>query len=161
MGASTPALRALTDAQVAFTCLEYTHDPRTRAFGDESVAALGLDAGQVFKTLVALVDGQPTVGIVPVSRQLDLKALASAIGGRKAEMAPIDLAERVTGYVVGGISPIGQKRRLPMVLDEEAILCDVIYVSGGRRGLTLGITPADVQSVTGAVLAAIARGGPP
>lgn len=157
MSAGTPALRALHQAGIPFTSHEYRHDPRNRAFGEESVAALGLSPDLVFKTLVALVDGEPAVGIVPVSRHLDLKALAHAAGGRRAEMAPVDLAERLTGYVAGGISPIGMKRGLPAFLDEQAILCEVVYVSGGRRGLSLGLSPDDLLHAAAAVIAAIAR----
>lgn len=159
--AGTPAILALARAQVPHTIHEYVHDPRVRAFGEESVAALGLNPEQVFKTLIATVDGEPTVGIVPVSGQLDLKALAFAAGGRRAEMAPVDLAERLTGYVVGGISPIGHRRALPTYVDEQAILFDVVYVSGGRRGLSIGIAPEDLLNITGAQWAPIARAGHP
>ena len=106
------------------------------------------------------MDGEPLVAIVPVSGQLDLKALAAAADGRRAEMAPIAMAERLTGYVVGGISPIGQRRALPTYLDEEAILFDKVYVSAGQRGLSLGLAPQDLLSITGARLAPIARHGP-
>lgn len=157
MASGTPALLGLQHAGIPFTIHEYHHDPRARAFGEESVAALGLDADQVFKTLIALVDGEPTVGIVPVSGHLDLKALANAASGRRAEMAPVVLAERLTGYVVGGISPIGLKRALPAYLDEQAILFDVVYVSGGRRGLSIGLAPGHLMQAAGAVMAAIAR----
>lgn len=157
MAGSTPAIVALTKAGIDFQILEYEHDPRVRSFGDETIAILGLDPDHVFKTLVALIDGSPAVGIVPVSGQLDLKALAAACGGRRAEMAPPELAERLTGYVVGGISPIGQKRALPCVLDEQAILQPRIYVSGGRRGLTLSLSPDDLVSVVDGAIAPIAR----
>ena len=123
----------------------------------EAAQALGLDPEQVFKTLVASVDGALVVGIVPVSGQLDLKALAAACAGRRAELAEMRAAERATGYVVGGISPIGQKRRLPTVLDETAQLHDLIYVSGGRRGMDIGLAPEDLVRATDAVIAAIAR----
>ena len=142
---------------IAFTVHEYDHDPRTRSFGEEAAAILGLDPETVFKTLLADVDGGLVVGVVPVSTRLDLKALAEAVGGRRAEMADPGLAQRVTGYVVGGISPIGQKRPLPTVLDESAILLETIYVSGGRRGLDIGIAPDDLRTVTGATYAAISR----
>jgi Cys-tRNA(Pro)/Cys-tRNA(Cys) deacylase len=111
----------------------------------------------VFKTLVAEVDGQLTVAIVPVERQLDLKALASAIKGKKAQMADIKQAERTTGYVAGGISPLGQKRALPTALDESALEHEAIYVSGGRRGLEIELVPADLRRLTNAVIAPIAR----
>lgn len=157
MATGTPALIALHRAGISFTSHPYQHDPRARAFGEESVAALGLRSDQVFKTLIALVDGDPTVGIVPVSGHLDLKALAHAAGGRRAEMASSDLAERITGYVVGGISPIGLKRPLPAYLDEQAVLFDVVYVSGGRRGLSLGLSPDDLLRAAQAIMAPIAR----
>lgn len=159
--AGTPATLALTRAQVPHTIHEYVHDPRVRAFGEESVAALGLNPEQVLKTLVANVDGKPTIGVVPVSGHLDLKALAHAAGGRRAEMASAELAERLTGYVVGGISPIGHRRSLPTYVDEQAILFDVVYVSGGRRGLSIGIAPDDLVSITGARWAPIGRDGHP
>lgn len=153
----TPATVALTRAGIEFTVHEYEHDPRAASFGLEAAELLGLDPAQVFKTLMATVDGRLTVGIVPVSGQLDLKALARAAGGSKAAMADVAAAERATGYVAGGISPIGQKRPHPTVLDETAMAYDVVYVSGGRRGLDLGITPGDLVRATSAAVAAISR----
>jgi Cys-tRNA(Pro)/Cys-tRNA(Cys) deacylase len=123
----------------------------------EAATALGLDPDQVFKTLLVDVDGRLVVGIVPVTGKLDLKAIAAAVGGKKAAMADPALAERRTGYVVGGISPIGQKTRHETVLDETAELWDVVYVSGGRRGFDLGLSPADLVRATDAVVADIAR----
>ncbi|QEO10525.1 Cys-tRNA(Pro) deacylase [Protaetiibacter larvae] len=156
MAGGTPATVALTAAGIAFSEHAYHHDPANRDFGLEAATALGVDADQVFKTLLAEVDGRLVVGIVPVTGKLDLKALAAAVGGRKAAMADPALAERRTGYVVGGISPIGQKTRHETVLDETAELWDVVYVSGGRRGFDIGLAPADLVWVTGAVLADIA-----
>ena len=153
----TPATVALTRAGIDFTLHEYDHDPRAQSFGLEAAEALGLDPACVFKTLLASVDGRLTVGIVPVSGQLDLKALARAAGGSRAAMADVAAAERATGYVAGGISPVGQKREHPTVLDESALAHEVVYVSGGRRGLDLGIAPADLQRVTSAIVAAIGR----
>lgn len=155
--AGTPATVALTMAGIPFSEHAYTHDPANRDFGREAATALGLDPDQVFKTLLAEVDGRLVVGIVPVTGKLDLKALAAAVGGKKAAMADPVLAEKRTGYVVGGISPIGQKSRHETVLDETAELWDVVYVSGGRRGLDLGLTPADLIRATDALLADIAR----
>ena len=155
--AGTPATVRLTQLGIPFTVHAYTHDPATRSFGLEAADALGLDPEQVFKTLIANVDGALAVGIVPVSGQLDLKSLAAACGGRRAELADMRTAERATGYVVGGISPIGQKRALPTVLDETAQLYDTVYVSGGRRGLDIGLAPDDLVQATDAVIAAIAR----
>jgi len=153
----TPATVALTAAGLAFTLHEYEHDPRAASYGLEAAAALGLDPECVFKTLMATVDGRLAVGIVPVSGQLDLKGLARALGASKAAMADLAAAERATGYVAGGISPVGQKRAHPTVLDETATLFDTIFVSGGRRGLDLGIAPADLVTATGAILAPISR----
>lgn len=154
---ATPATNALVAAGIPFTAHAYEHDPANTNFGLEAASALELDPEQVFKTLLADVDGSLVVGIVPVTGKLDLKALAAAVGGKKAEMADPKLAERRTGYVVGGISPIGQKYAHPTVLDETAELFDTIFVSGGRRGLDLELAPADLVRATGAVIAAIAR----
>ena len=155
--AGTPATVALARAGIAFTVHAYEHDPRAAAYGLEAAEKLGLDPERVFKTLLANVDGSLAVGIVPVAMQLDLKALAEALGGKRAEMADPAVAERKTGYVVGGISPIGQKTALPTVLDETAILAETIYVSGGRRGLDLELSPDDLIAVTGGRYAPIAR----
>ena len=135
----------------------YAHDPKHESFGLEAAEALGLDPATVFKTLVAEVDGKLTVAIVPVGNQLDLKALAQAVKGKKAQMADVKQAERTTGYVAGGISPLGQRKPLPTVLDESALQHAAIYVSGGRRGLEIELAPADLVRLTNAVAAAIAR----
>ena len=153
----TPAVEAAKAAGGAYELLTYEHDPRSAAYGVEAVEALGLAPEAVFKTLVAKVDGRLVVGIVPVMAHLDLKALAAAAGGRKAEMAPPVEAERATGYVVGGISPLGQKRHLPAVIDESALLLETVHVSAGRRGLEIAIAPADLVRLAGATVAAIAR----
>ena len=153
----TPAVLALTKAGVPHTLHEYEHDPRAASYGLEAAEALGLDPDQVFKTLLADLDGSLVVAVVPVSTKLDLKALARALGGSKAAMADPRAAERATGYVTGGISPVGQKRAHPTVVDETAELYDVVYVSAGRRGLDLGIAPADLVAVTGAVVADVSR----
>ena len=154
---ATPATVALTRAGVAFTTHAYRHDPTAPSYGLEAAEVLGLPAAQVFKTLLADVDGALVVAIVPVARKLDLKALAAAVGGKKASMADPHLAERTTGYVVGGISPLGQRKVLRTVLDDSATANDVIYVSAGRRGLDVGLAPADLVAQTSAVTAAIAR----
>ena len=161
----TPATAALARARIPFTVHTYDHDPAASSFGLEAATALGLDPERVLKTLLASVDtstgsGGATrlvVGIVPVSGQLDLKAVAAAVGGKKAVMADPHDAERVTGYVVGGISPIGQKKALPTVLDSSVLEHETVFVSGGRRGMDLEITPADLVTVTRATLAAIRR----
>lgn len=158
----TPATAALIAAGIAFTEHAYPHDPGAPNFGLEAAEALALSTAiepeQVFKTLLADIDGRLVVGIVPVTGKLDLKALAAAVGGKKALMADPAVAERRTGYVVGGISPIGQKVRHQTVLDESAELWDTVVVSGGRRGLDLEVAPADLIRVTGATLAPIAAG---
>jgi len=153
----TPAVEAARKAGIAFDLLEYEHDPSQTSFGLEAVEVLGLPGEQVFKTLVAEVDGKLAVGVVPVTAQLDLKALASAVGGRKAAMAAADAAQRATGYVLGGISPLGQKRRLPTVVDESAQAFERVYVSAGRRGLEIALAPADLVVLAGATFAPVAR----
>ncbi|MDF1603089.1 Cys-tRNA(Pro) deacylase [Nocardioides sp. YIM 152315] len=153
----TPATVALTQAGIAYTLHEYAHDPRASSYGLEAAEALGLDPARVFKTLLACVDAALSVGVVPVSGQLDLKALARALGGSRAAMADLAAAERATGYVAGGISPIGQKRRHPTVLDESAEAFETIFVSAGRRGLDLEIAPADLVAIVDAVVAPVSR----
>ncbi|MDR7253885.1 Cys-tRNA(Pro)/Cys-tRNA(Cys) deacylase [Nocardioides sp. BE266] len=153
----TPATVALTAAGIAFEVRAYDHDPRTTSYGLEAAEALGVDPARVFKTLLASLDGKLVVGIVPVSGHLDLKALARALGGSKAVMAEVAAAERATGYVAGGISPIGQKRAHPTVLDASALDHDTILVSGGRRGFDLELAPNDLMAATGAVTATIGR----
>jgi Cys-tRNA(Pro)/Cys-tRNA(Cys) deacylase len=152
----TPATLALRAAGIPFTEHGYAHDPANTNYGLEAASALGLDPERVFKTLLAEVDGALVVGIVPVTGRLDLKALAAAVGGKRAAMADPALAQRRTGYVLGGISPIGQKTAHPTVLDETAELWDTVYVSGGRRGLDLELAPADLVRATSAIVAAIA-----
>ncbi|MBD5787767.1 Cys-tRNA(Pro) deacylase [Cellulosimicrobium terreum] len=157
--AGTPAVVLLEREGVAHTLHPYEHDPTSDlSYGLEAAAAIGVPAERVLKTLLAVVDGGPlVVGIVPVDRQLDLKALARAAGGKKATMAEPAAAERATGYVVGGISPLGQKQRHRTVLDESALGFDVVYVSGGRRGLDVGLAPSDLVRLTGATTAPLAR----
>lgn len=154
----TPATVALAAAGIPFIEHAYAHDPANTSFGLEAASVLGVDPGQVFKTLLVDVDGSLAVAIVPVSGKLDLKAFAVALGGRRAELADARLAEKRTGYVVGGISPIGQKLSHPTVLDETAELYDTVFVSGGRRGFDIELAPADLVRATGALVAAIARG---
>jgi Cys-tRNA(Pro)/Cys-tRNA(Cys) deacylase len=153
----TPATVALTAAGVTFEARAYDHDPRARSYGTEAAEALGADPARVFKTLLASLDGKLVVGIVPVSGHLDLKALARALGGSKAVMAEVAAAERATGYVAGGISPVGQKMSHPTVLDASALDHATILVSGGRRGLDIELSPHDLVAVTGAVTATIGR----
>lgn len=157
MATGTPATVALSAAGIEFTPHAYEHDAANTNFGLEAAASLNLDPEQVFKTLLADVDGALVVAIVPVTGKLDLKALAAAVGGRKAEMADPKLAERKTGYVVGGISPIGQKSAHRTVLDETAELYDTIFVSGGKRGFDIELAPSDLLSITSGSTAAIGR----
>jgi Cys-tRNA(Pro)/Cys-tRNA(Cys) deacylase len=152
----TPATAALTAAGITFTEHAYDHDPAAASFGLEAAAALGVEPDRVFKTLMVDVDGRLVVGVVPVTGKLDLKSLAASLGGKKAVMADVAVAERRTGYVVGGISPIGQKAQHPTVLDESVELWDTVFVSGGRRGFDLELAPGDLLRLTGATIAAIA-----
>ena len=155
--ASTPATVALKAAAIPFTEHAYEHDPANRNFGEEAATVLGIGPDQVFKTLMVDVDGSLTVAIVPVTGKLDLGALAAAVSGKRATMADPAVAERKTGYLVGGISPIGQKTSLPTVLDETAELFDTVFVSGGKRGFDIELSPSDLIAVTSAIVAAIAR----
>jgi Cys-tRNA(Pro)/Cys-tRNA(Cys) deacylase len=153
--ASTPAMVALTESGIPFAVHEYRHDPDDTAFGQEAAKALGLEPERVFKTLVADVEGQLVVACVPVSAQLSLKALASAVGAKKAVMADAKTAEKTTGYVVGGISPVGQKKTLPTVVDAAALDHSTIFVSGGRRGTDIELKPEDLITATNARTAPI------
>ncbi|MEV7086542.1 Cys-tRNA(Pro) deacylase [Streptomyces sp. NPDC093085] len=153
----TPATVALTAAGTPYTVHAYEHDPASASYGEEAAQALGVSPDRVFKTLVADVDGELTVAVVPVAGSLDLKALAAAVGGKRATMADPAAAERTTGYVRGGISPLGQRKRLRTVLDASAEAHPTICVSAGRRGLEVEVAPADLASLTAAILAPIGR----
>ena len=155
-GQGTPATALLAKRKVPYTLHSYDHDPRHDSYGLEAAEALGIDAARVFKTLVAEVDGQLAVGVVPVTGQLDLKALAAALKGKKARMAEVAAAERATGYVAGGISPLGQKKRLPVVIDASAQAFKTVFCSAGRRGLEVELTPTALADLTSAVVAPIA-----
>jgi Cys-tRNA(Pro)/Cys-tRNA(Cys) deacylase len=152
----TPALALAAKSGISFTVHEYHHDPRSESYGREAAESLGLSPDQVFKTLVAAVDGKLVVAVVPVGGSLDLKALAAAAGGRKAVMAPVTDAERATGYIVGGISPLGQKKRLPVFLHSSALTFATIHVSAGKRGLEIELSPADLLLLTDGTACAIA-----
>jgi Cys-tRNA(Pro)/Cys-tRNA(Cys) deacylase len=156
-GPTTAATVALTKAGVHFTPHAYPHDAAVTDFGEEAATALGVDPDRVFKTLMVESDAGLGIGIVPVSGMLDLKALAAALGGKKAAMADLALAERKSGYVVGGISPFGQRTALPTVLDESALDHQTIFVSGGRRGFDIEISPTDLLAVTRGTAAPIRR----
>ncbi|MBU2696581.1 Cys-tRNA(Pro) deacylase [Pimelobacter sp. 30-1] len=153
----TPATTALTEAGVAFTVHEYAHDARAASYGEEAAEAMGIDPARVLKTLFADVDGALVVGVVPVSGQLDLKALARAVEGRKAVMADPKAAERATGYVVGGISPLGQRKAHPTVVDASALDHPTVYVSAGKRGMEVELSPAELVRMTAARVAPIRR----
>ena len=154
----TPALNAARKAGIGFTLHEYRHDAGTASYGQEAAEALGLAPARVFKTLVAEAEGKGLwVVIVPVDRLLDLKAFAAVSGAKRADMADPKAAERATGYVVGGISPLGQRRRLPTVLDESALAFLTIYVSAGRRGLEIELAPLDLVRLCDATVAPVAK----
>ncbi|GAA2620742.1 Cys-tRNA(Pro) deacylase [Paractinoplanes durhamensis] len=153
--AGTPATAVLTQQKVEHTLHPYDVSPDAPNYGALVAEALGIDAARVFKTLIADVDGNLVVGVVPVTGELDLKALASAAGGKRAAMADRAAAERSSGYVRGGISPLGQRKRLPTVVDSSAIALDRMFISAGRRGLQVGLAPADLIRLTDAVTAKI------
>lgn len=153
----TPAVVAAQRAKADFALHEYEHDPSAASYGLEAAEKLGVDPGRLFKTLVASVDGRLAVAVVPVAGSLDLKALADALGGKRAAMADVAEAERATGYVTGGISPLGQRRRLPTVVDASALRWESVYVSAGKRGLQISLAPADLVRLCGARTAEIAR----
>ena len=160
-GQQTPATVLLGKLGIAHSVHAYQHDPRRGSYGLEASEVLGIEPGRVFKTLVADVDGALTIGVVPVTGQLDLKALAAAAGGKKAAMAEVAAAERATGYVAGGISPLGHRRRIAVVIDSSAMGYATIYCSAGRRGLELELAPADLVRAADAVVAPIAAPGHP
>jgi len=157
-GRGTTATIALERARIAFTVHEYEHDPRHDSYGLEASQALGVTPDRVFKTLITEVDGKLVAAVVPVSGELDLKALAAAAGGKKAAMADVAAAERATGYVAGGISPLGQRKRLPVIIDASAMLQPTMYCSAGRRGLEIELMPADLVRAANATIASIGRG---
>lgn len=154
-GAGTPATVALTAAGVPFTAHGYVHDPANTNYGLEAATVLGITPDRVFKTLMADLGGTLAVAIVPVNGTLDLKSLAHALGVKKAVMADPAAAQRRTGYVLGGISPLGQRQHSPTVLDESALQHETIYVSGGRRGFDVELSPADLIRLTQAETAKI------
>jgi len=149
-GRGTTATVALERAGISFTVHEYAHDPRHESYGLEASQALGIPPERVFE-----VDGTLVAGVVPVTGQLDLKALAAAVGGKKAAMAPVPAAERATGYVAGGISPVGQRKRLPVLIDASATSFSTVFCSAGRRGLEIELAPADLVRAADATVARI------
>ena len=157
MRAPTPAVAALVRYGISHRVHRYEHDPAVTSYGEEAVAALGAQPAQVFKTLVGSVGDDLVVALVPIDAELDLKALAAHLNAKAAKMAPAATAERATGYVVGGISPFGQKRPLATVVDASASEWATVFVSAGRRGLEVELSPADLLRATGGRLARIAR----
>ena len=154
----TPAIRKAKQAKVDFRVYEYEHDPASEAYGEEAVMKMGVDAGRVFKTLIVSRDGKDlAVAVLPVSHSLDLKLFAKATGAKKAVMADKKVAERTTGYVLGGISPIGQKKRLKTVIDDSAKDFETIFVSAGRRGLQMELAPADLCLLTNGDIAFVRK----
>ncbi|MFB7948787.1 Cys-tRNA(Pro) deacylase [Kitasatospora phosalacinea] len=153
----TPATVALDTAGVPFTVHEYAHDPAAASYGAEAAEAMGVSPDRVFKTLLAEADGALAVAVVPVSGQLDLKALAAALGAKRATMADPAAAERSTGYVVGGISPLGQRRKLRTVVDSGALAHPTVFVSAGKRGTEVELAPADLVRLTAALTAPVAK----
>lgn len=156
MATGTPATSLLTRLRIPFTLHPYEHDPRAEAFGDEAAAALGVDPARIFKTLIASVDGRLVCGVVPVAGRLDLKALAASAGGKRAMMADPAAAARATGYVVGGISPLGHRSRIAVVVDASASSFETVYVSAGKRGLQVELAPGDLVRAAAASVAPIA-----
>jgi Cys-tRNA(Pro)/Cys-tRNA(Cys) deacylase len=150
---------ALTRAGVTYALHPYAHDPKASSFGVEAAAALDVSPDRVFKTLIVSVDDHLVVAVVPVSGSLNLKALAAAVNGKHAELADASRVERTTGYVPGGVSPFGQRKSLPTVVDETAMRYETVFVSGGRRGLDVEVAPEDLVRLTSAVVAPIGRPG--
>jgi Cys-tRNA(Pro)/Cys-tRNA(Cys) deacylase len=153
----TRATQLLAGLGIGHTVHRYTHDRAASSYGQEASEALGVPPERVFKTLIADVDGQLTVAVVPVSGSLDTKALAIAVGGKKAAMADPALAERASGYVTGGIAPLGLRRPLPVVVDESALGYPTVFCSAGQRGMEIELAPADLVTAAGATTAPIAR----
>ncbi|HTZ44921.1 MAG TPA: Cys-tRNA(Pro) deacylase [Jatrophihabitans sp.] len=158
MSGGTPATTALDRAGIGYRTRSYRHDSRAESYGEEAASQLGLDPRQIFKTLIASVDSKLVCAVVPVAARLDLKALAGAAGGRKAELAEPAKAQRATGYVLGGISPLGHRSAIPVVVDASATGFERVYVSAGKRGLQLELAPADLIRAAAATVAAIATG---
>jgi Cys-tRNA(Pro)/Cys-tRNA(Cys) deacylase len=153
----TRATDLLTNLGIGYAIHRYPHDPRHPSYGQEASQALGVAAERVFKTLIADVDGQLTVAVVPVAGSLDLKALAAAVGGKKAALADPVRAEKSSGYVTGGIAPLGLRKRLPVVVDESALSYPTVFCSAGQRGMEIELVPADLIAAAGAQTAPIAR----
>ena len=151
----TPAIKHAEQEKISFEVHQYEHDPAVQAYGEEAAEAMGADASRVFKTLLIALNGESrnlAVAIVPVSSQLNLKAAASGFGAKKAKMADTRIAQNVTGYILGGISPLGQKKHLPTIIDESALTFESIFVSAGRRGLEIELSAKDLQFICKAIV---------
>jgi Cys-tRNA(Pro)/Cys-tRNA(Cys) deacylase len=156
MATGTPATALLARQKITYALHPYPHDPRADSYGEEAATALGVDPGRLFKTLIASIDGHLVCAVVPVCSRLDLKALAAAAGGKRSVMADAAAAQRATGYVLGGISPLAQKTRLPVVVDASALEFSSVFVSAGKRGLQVELAPGDLVRLTAAITASIA-----
>jgi Cys-tRNA(Pro)/Cys-tRNA(Cys) deacylase len=156
MSKTTPATRALDKAGVAYAVATYDYDPTADRVGLQAAQALGAPPSEVLKTLIVKVDGKPACVVLASDREVAMKKLAAALGAKSAEMAPVAEAERITGYRVGGVSPFGQKKHLPTVLDAEAATLPQAFVNGGQRGLQVRLSPADLARVLGATITAVA-----
>lgn len=155
MSRSTPATIALAKAGVAFALKTYDYDPGSERVGLQAAEAMGEDPARVLKTLVVLLDGKPACVVLPSDKEVSMKKLAAALGGKSAAMMPVPDAERITGYKVGGVSPFGQKKRLPTAVEETALTQPYVFVNGGQRGLQMRLTPADLVAALGATAASI------
>jgi Cys-tRNA(Pro)/Cys-tRNA(Cys) deacylase len=155
---ATPATRALDAAGASYRLHAYAYDPEAANVGQHAAAALGIEPARMFKTLMIELDGKPACAVVPVDHELSLKRVAAALGGKHAAMLPVAAAERVTGYHVGGISPFGQKKRVPIAVDATALAHATVYCNGGQRGLQLELDPRVIVERLGAVVATITAG---
>ncbi|MCG9760122.1 MULTISPECIES: Cys-tRNA(Pro) deacylase [Pseudoalteromonas] len=149
----TPAINLLKKAKVAFQVLQFEHDPNDHDFANEAAKKLNLDREKVFKTLLIDVDGELHVAVSPATQQVDLKAFAKVCKGKKAQLADHQIAQKVTGYLIGGISPFAQKKQLPTLLHESALAFEQIYVSAGKRGVEVVIAPSDIKAICKAKVA--------
>ena len=155
MAKTTRGTKMLEGAKIAFTVHEYEYDASAERVGLQAAEALGEDPARVLKTLMALVDGKPVCAIVPSDKEVAMKKLAAAFGGKHAEMMKVPEAERISGYKVGGISPFGQMRKVPTAIEAEALAHALVYINGGQRGLQVRLSPADAARVTDAIAAAL------
>ncbi len=156
MSRATRATRALEQAGIAFTIHVYDYDPGSARVGLQAAEALGEDPSRVLKTLMLLVDGKPACAILASDRELSMKRVAAAFGGKSAAMMPVAQAERISGYKVGGVSPFGQARRLPVAIDEPALAHARVYINGGQRGLQVRLDPREAAALLGALIAPVA-----